>query len=148
MNARIQHILIVVLFAAAHLIVQPLVSTGWCMGVMGEECCCISVAPDEAVSGCCGEPIGSSDSNDAPSDSENDGSGCDCSVTQPTPPAPEQTQPTSIELGEGYAALNADVNPLYSNVWSSLAVRAARPPNQPPRVARRALPAFTQVFRL
>ena len=148
MNARIQHFLIVALFAAAHLIVQPLVSTGWCMGMVGEACCCSSEATSEAPSGCCGGAEDLDDSSDEPSNSENNNSGCDCSVTPPAPIAPEHHQLTSTELGEGFAALEADMSPLYSSVWPNLAVRAARPPNQPPRVARKAAPAFTQVFRL
>lgn len=151
MNARIQHLLLVALFAAAHLIVQPLVSTGWCMGaaaVGGECCCCPADAAPTACSGCCGGDEHSDDSDDEPSDSESYHSGCNCVMTPPAPTAPERNQPTSTELGEGFAALEADLNPLHSSVWPSLAVRAARPPNQPPRVASRAAPAFTQVFRL
>lgn len=151
MNARIQHILLVALFAVAHLFVQPLVLTGWCTGAVvagGECCCCPSEAAPTACSGSCGGDEHSGDSDDEPSDSESYHSGCNCVMTPPAPTAPERNQPTSIEIGGGLAVLQADQNPLYSSVWPSLAVRAARPPNPPPRVANKAAPAFTQVFRL
>ena len=150
MNTRIQHLLLLALFAVAHLFVQPLVSTGWCMGAtVGEECCC---CPDDTAptscSGCCGEDEHSGGSDEGPSDSEGYESGCGCTLTPPAPTVPERNQPTSAELGEGFAAVESSLNPLDSGVWPSLAVRAARPPNQPPRVANKAAPAFTQVFRI
>lgn len=148
MNARIQHLLLVVVFAVTHLVVQPLMTSGCCMSaaaVGGEGCCCSSDDAPVARSGCCSEP---DDSDGEPSDSKGYHSSCNCEVTPPAPTAFECNQPTSKKLGEGFAALEVVRNPLHSSAWPSLAVRAARPPNQPPRVAQKAVSAFTQVFRL
>ena len=54
------------------------------------------------------------------------------------------TNPVPGREAEFEAAWDA----LQSKVWPSAVVRAARPPNQPPRVASRSTPAFTQVYRL
>ncbi|MGK0481951.1 MAG: hypothetical protein ACJAQ3_001929 [Planctomycetota bacterium] len=151
MNIRFQHLLLVALFAVAHLFVQPLVTTGWCMGADmegGECCCCPDDAAPTARSGCCGGDEPSDGPEGQPSDSEGYQSGCGCVMTPPAPIAPERNEPASTELGEGLMAVTAGQNPLLSGLWPSLAVRAARPPNRPPRVVSKASPAFTQVFRL
>ena len=152
MNARIHHLLLVALFAVAHLFAQPLASTGSCMGAVeagGECCCCLDEAAPSACSGGCGGDEDSDGSNDdEPSDSRSFDSGCNCVMTPPVPFAPERNQSTSFESGGGLAVFEADRNPLYSSIWPSLAMRAAQPPNQPPRVDSRAAAAFTQVFRL
>ena len=152
MNARIQHSLVIALFALVHLVVQPLAAAASCMGAEagGGDCCCSSVeAAPAASSGCCSDPEEPSDSDGGHSDSLSAHSSCQCSVAPPVPFAPESDQPTPSERGQGFEALAAGQNPLFSSVWPSLAVRAARPPcGQPPWVARKAAPAFTQVFRL
>ena len=148
MNARVQHLLLVALFAVAQLIAQPFASTGLCMGAhaMGEgQCCCAVDAAPTGYSGCCGseEP-----SSDEPSDSEGYESSCHCAVSPPAPIVPERSQPVPTEGADAQAAVQSEPNPLYANVWPSLAVRAARPPNAPPRLRCKASQVFTQVFRL
>lgn len=152
MNARIQHFLVIALFALVHLVVQPLAAAASCMGAVaaGGDCCCSSTeAAPAASSGCCSEPEEPSDSDGESSGSLSVHSSCQCSLAPPAPFTPESDQPAPSERGHGFAALEADQNPLFSSVWPSLAVRATRPPCcQPPWVARKAEPVFTQVYRL
>lgn len=144
MNTRIQHLLLIALFAVAQLIVLPLAASASCLGAMvegGECCCCVE---DATPSGCCGQDRPDNDS----SDSESLDSSCKCTVTPPAPTIPERNQLALAELVEGLAGFEADSNPLHSGIWPNVAVRAPRPPNQPLRVVSGAEPAFTQVFRL
>ena len=148
MTGRIQHLLLVALFAATHLIAQPLAATGRCMGAMemGGQCCCSLSAADPGASlGCCGSE---SPSDDEPSDSEGYDSECTCHVSPPTPALPEHGLSSAAEGDECSKTTEAAWDALQSNVWPSAVVRAARPPNQPPWVASRSTPAFTQVYRL
>ena len=148
MTGRIQHLLLVALFAAAHLIVQPLATTGWCMGAveMGGQCCCSpESAPSTSPVGCCGS---SAPSDDEPADSEGYDSGCHCFVTPPAPALPAQEPSTVVDGDKSSKAVAAESDRLQAGVWPCVTVRAARPPNQPPRVVRKATPVFTQVYRL
>ena len=151
MNIRIQRFLLIAFFAVAHIIVQPLVLSGCCVGAVvlgGEGCCCSGDDTSVARSGCCSEPVDSDYSSDESSDSKSYDSSCNCETTPPAPAALECNQSVSIDFGEGFAALEAVQNPLHSSARASLGIRTARPPNQPPRVAQKAASAFTQVFRL
>lgn len=149
MTSRIQHLLLVALFATAHLVVQPFAAAGWCMGgmEMGGQCCCSPQSVDGAASlGCCGS---GSPTDGEPEDSEGYGSTkCDCSASPPAPAVPEQSLPSVAGGDEGSKTTEAAWGGLQSGVWPSVAVRAARPPNQPPWVVGRTRPAFTQVYRL
>ena len=148
MNGRVHHFLLVALFAVAQLVAQPFVSASWCADAlaMGEgQCCCSVDAAPTGCSGCCGSQ---ESSNGEPSDSEGYESNCQCLVSPPAPMVPERSQPAAAECADAQAAVQPEANPLYASVWPSLAVRAARPPNAPPRLRCKASRVFTQVFRL
>ena len=145
MTGRISNLLLVALFAVAHIFVQPLATTGHCMGAveMGGQCCCS--LPEAAPASCCGSDA---PSDGEPADSEEYSSGCHCKVSPPAPALPEPTPSSVTEQGEGAEEFATEFSELHAGVWPSVGNRAARPPNPPPRVASRTTPAFTQVYRL
>jgi hypothetical protein len=147
MLSRIRHILLITLFAAAHLLGQPLASSSWCQskseGVA--SCCCAAMAEPSECGGCCSTGSDQDDREPGSPEDESYKSGCHCTVTPPMPLPQHQNDSVLAQL-RGIDC--AGENPTLSSVWPSLASRAARPPNPPPRVERKTRQVFTQVFRL
>ena len=143
MTSRIYHILLLALFVAAHLLVQPLAAMGTCGGsdAIGGGCCCTeTVSPPD---GCCGANQGDE------SDSDSAERECGCSELPSAPVVPPLAEPTGVELEEvGKTALLACPASPLSSAWPSLECRAARPPNRLPHVRREVAAVFTQVYRL
>ena len=150
MLSRIRHILLITLFAAAHLLGQPLASSSWCQskseGVA--SCCCAAMAGPSECGGCCSTGSDQDDQGPGSPEDESYKSGCHCTVTPPMPLPQHQNDSVLAQLLGVDALARADENPTLSSVWPSLASRAARPPNPPPRVVRKTSPVFTQAFRL
>ena len=142
MTSRIYHILLVALFVAAHLLVQPLEAMSTCGGSAAVNGCCCG-EPVSPPDGCCGG------SQDDKGDSDSVEHECGCSEFPGEPFVPPLAEPTGVEF-ESLSTdvlLACDASPLNS-AWPSLECRAARPPNRPPHVRREVGAVFTQVYRL
>lgn len=150
MFSRIRHILLITLFAAAHLIGQPLAAAVRCQMKSdgASSCCCaLETGPSGASTGCCSQS-GPDDSEPGSPNHESLGSGCHCTVSPPAPLPPHPSDPVLSELRGLNALQCVDESPAVSSVWPSLASRAARAPNPPPRAERQTQQVFTQSFRL
>lgn len=155
MIPRIEHLLMITLFVAAQLLVQPLMAMGWCMdaATQGAGCCCDAVASapvasSAALPSCCSQTNAASDSDEKPSGPGVDHSGCQCADTPSAPLTPERNSPLTVESGEAATAHEAEENLTHHSVWPSLATTTRRQPHWPPMLVREAEPAFRQVFRI
>ncbi len=160
MIPRIQHLLLITLFVAAQLILQPLMATGWCMdaAAQGAGCCCDAVtsaleatapvASLAAVPSCCSRASAASDSDEKPSGPGVEHSGCQCADTPSAPLTPERNSSFTVESGEAAAEHEAEENLTHLSVWPNRVATTKRQPHWPPMLVREAEPAFRQVFRI
>ncbi len=158
MTIRLQHLLLVLLFTAGHLLAQPLASASACTGggEVGAACCCCQAAGEAGgeaggCTGCCEQEEGDG-SEDQPSDGDEDRAVCLCMTLPPALMAPDRDSSTGLEPADGLGAPALNLDPNHSDVWPSAEVQAARPPDRWGQtvgaMASRAAPALLQVFRL
>lgn len=144
MTSRIRHLLLIALFAAAHLVVQPYVSTLRCQGMAngGDTCCCKVEPGPSKSSGCCShEPEPGSQEEDASH------SGCHCVASHPVAPSKHASNEELARV-DGINARWVPGNRLFWRERPAMTTRAARASAPPPRVARRTAQVCTQAFRL
>ena len=158
MISRISHTLLIALFMAAHLWVQPLSAMKTCGDgdAAGSSSCCCSGSvsgSEEAPKGCCGgDQSGEGDPQEG-SEINWAKNGCGCSVVPSAPLGPPLVRPSAEPAGVssevyGAAACFALAGSPLGRTWPSLEGRAARPPDRPPHVRREVRAVFTQVYRI
>lgn len=144
--------LLITLFTALQLMLQPLTMASMCSGAGsdgGGACCCSSKAEPASVhgGGCCeseapaGDDFGSNDGEELVSHS-----GCGCIATpSPLPTTPPEALVVETRGDGGYvAALPAARNGLH-RLFSASQLRLV-PPREPPPGKRRPLHLLIQVF--
>ena len=149
MLSNLRYTILITLFAALHLVVQPLAASAWCQvkSDAGSGCCCVTEGEPSTASACC-TGSGQGDTEPASPDSEALGSGCGCVARAPIPLPQHPSDPVLLKL-QGLDALQCIYeSPALSSVWPSLASRAARAPTLPPRAKQKTTQVFTRAFRL